>query len=105
MSREFSEPPFRRRSDVRFRIIDGEAVVLRQEAGETLVINEVGARILQLLDRGEDLEEVAEKLVQEFEVEPERVLEDVHDFAQQLVTAGVVETGAATGPERGDGAD
>lgn len=92
MSRDSTVRAYRRRSDVRFRLIDREAVVLRQEAGETLVINEVGARILELLDQGATLESVAEALWQEFEVEPERALEDVHDFAQRLVSAGVIET-------------
>ena len=33
----------RRRPDVRFRVIDGEAVVVRQSAAEVLVLNEVVA--------------------------------------------------------------
>ena len=39
-----------RRSDVRYRRIEGEAVVLRQAAAEVLVLNEVGAAVLDLAD-------------------------------------------------------
>ncbi|MEM6795273.1 MAG: HPr-rel-A system PqqD family peptide chaperone [Acidobacteriota bacterium] len=84
--------PFRRRRDVRFRIIDREAVVLRQEAGETLVLNEVGARILQMVDGGLTLETIIETLTSEFDVDPTQADEDTRSFLEELATAGVIET-------------
>lgn len=82
---------FRRRRDVRFRIIDREAVVLRQDAGETLVLNEVGARMLQLFDSGVDLPDVARSIAAEFEVESSEAERDTRHFAGQLIEAGILE--------------
>ena len=79
------------RTDVRYRLIREEAVVLKQEEGETLVLNEVASRILQLLEEEKSVEEIAELLLAEFEVEPEDLLADVASFTTELVEAGIVE--------------
>ena len=36
--------------DIRYRVIDDEAVVVRQREGDVLVLNQVAARVLQLVD-------------------------------------------------------
>ena len=82
---------FKIRTDVRYRLIREEAVVLKQEEGETLVLNEVASRILQLLEEEKSIEEIAEQLLVEFEVDPEDLLADVSSFTTELVEAGVVE--------------
>ncbi len=97
MTHNFTSEHFKRRSDVRFRLIDREAVVLRQEAGETLVLNEVGARILELIEAGHGLDAVAENLVADFEVEPEQALRDANEFAGELLDAGVIEVAPPDG--------
>ena len=83
--------PFRQRPDVRYRQIDGEAVVLRQDAGETLVLNEEGSLILDQLAKGRPPEAAAAALVETFEVEPAQALADVLRFAAELAAAGVLE--------------
>ncbi|MEO1367968.1 MAG: PqqD family protein [Acidobacteriota bacterium] len=87
---------FRRRRDVRYRIIDSEAVVLRQQAGETLVLNEVGSRILQLCDDGESFDGVVRSISQEFDVETPQAEADARQFISQLVDAGILEAHAET---------
>lgn len=82
---------FRPRPEVRFRIIAGEAVVLRQDVGETLVLNEVGARVLQLLAAGTAASDLPERIVQEFAVSPDIALADTAAFVAELVRAGVLE--------------
>ena len=86
-----SPTAYRVRPDVRFRLVREEAVVLKQDEGETLVLNEVASRILQLLDGQRTISEVAEALLAEFEVGQEEILEDVTHFTRELVEAGVVE--------------
>jgi hypothetical protein len=92
--------PFRQRPDVRYRQIDGEAVVLRQDAGETLVLNEEGSLILDLLAKGNPPEEVAAELAAAFEVEPEQALADVLRFAAELEDAGILEAACGAQGER-----
>lgn len=86
------EPRFYRRcADVRFRIVDGEAVILRQAAAENLVLNEVGSSILQWLDSGCSTAEVARQMQTEYEVSSEQVAEDLALFLRELEGAGVIE--------------
>jgi hypothetical protein len=82
---------YRTRRDVRFRVVDGEAVVLRQDAAEALVINEVGARILQLLDGHTPIGRVADRLVEEYEVGRDQAMGDLREFVADLSNVGIVE--------------
>lgn len=82
---------YRRRSDVRFRIIDREAVILRQRAGENLVLNDVGSSILAWVDDGLTVPQIAARLPQEYDVDPEDATRDLHAFLDELSRAGVIE--------------
>lgn len=81
----------RQRADVRYRQIDGEAVVLRQDAGETLVLNEAGSLILDCLAKGRSAAETANALAEAFEVSENEALSDVEAFAAELEAAGILE--------------
>ncbi len=78
-------------ADVRFRVIAGEGVIIRQEIGEALVVNEVGASILKLLNEGVSTSKLIERIAQEFDVEEERLTLDVHRYLSELESANVVE--------------
>lgn len=93
-------PNLRKRSDVRYRQIDGEAVVLRQDAGETLVLNEAGSLILDSLARGRPVEEIADALAAEFEVDAQQAFSDVLVFAAELEAAGILEKTVSLEEER-----
>jgi hypothetical protein len=82
---------YRARADVRFRRIEDEAVVLRQAAGEVLVLNGIGARVLELLAAGAGPDEAARRLAEEFEVDLAEAAADVRSFAAELGAAGVLE--------------
>lgn len=89
-----SEPAgerWRTRSDVRFRRIEEEAVVLRQDGGEVLVLNGTGARVLELLAAGFEPHEAARRLTDELDVDLARAADDVRSFAAELGEAGVLE--------------
>lgn len=81
----------RARRDVRFRTIGAEGVVIRQEAGEVLVVNEVGARVLALLDGQRAVEELLAQLAAEFDVDLRQLREDLAGYLDELVAAGVLE--------------
>jgi hypothetical protein len=82
---------FRRKDDVRFRIIAPEAIVVRQSEPEVLVLNEVGARILERLDSGQSVATLVAGLAQEYEVDPKRLETDVTTFLEDLAAGGVIE--------------
>jgi Coenzyme PQQ synthesis protein D (PqqD) len=81
----------RRRPDVRYRLIEGEAVVLRQSAAEVLVLNEVGASVLDLADGERSVREWIEALSGEYEADAETLTRDVLTFAGELAEAGMLE--------------
>ena len=82
---------FRRRSDVRYRRIEGEAVVLRQSVAEVLVLNEVGASVLDLADGERSVGEWITALRAEYDTDPEILARDVLIFAGELQEAGMLE--------------
>ena len=81
----------RRRSDVRYRRIEGEAVVLRQSAAEVLVLNEVGASVLDLADGEHSVGEWIAALSGEYATDREELARDVLTFAGELQEAGMLE--------------
>jgi len=86
-----------RRADVRFRVIDAEGVVVRQSAGEVLVLNDLGTRILALADGVTPVAHWIDKLLGEYEVERPVLERDVLDFAAELVEQGLLEAASAAG--------
>jgi hypothetical protein len=81
----------KRRSDVRYRRIEGEAVVLRQSAAEVLVLNEVGASVLDLADGERSVGDWIDALGAEYEGDPGTLAREVLDFAAELAEAGLLE--------------
>src|SRR3954467_12417844 len=81
----------RRRSDVRYRRIEGEAVVLRQSAAEVLVLNEVGASVLDLADGRRSVGEWIDTIVHDYGADREAVARDVLEFAGEAADAGLLE--------------
>lgn len=78
-------------SDVRFRVVDQEAVVVRQRSSEVLVLSEVGARILSLADGVRPIDGWLDLLADEFEVDRETLERDVLRFVEELAEQGILE--------------
>jgi hypothetical protein len=87
----------RRRADVRFRIVEGEAVVVLQEAAEVLVLNETASRLLALADGAAPLAVIAAALAAEYDVTPEVLAEDLVAGARELAAAGLLEAAGGGG--------
>jgi signal transduction histidine kinase len=77
--------------DLRFRRIDEEAVVVRQRAGEVLVMNETAARLLELADGRSRVADWVDVLAREYEVDREDLERDVLAFAVDLAEQGMLE--------------
>ena len=82
----------RRRSDVRYRHIEGEAVVVRQSSAEVLVLNEVGASVLDLADGERDVRGWIDALSEVYDTDPAVLARDVLAFAAEMEEAGLLET-------------
>ena len=90
----------------RQRIVRSQSVVSRFVAGETLIVpvrgkvgdlasiysfNETGSLIWKLLETPRTIQELVDAVTQEFEVEPERGEQDVKQFVNEMLSAGLAE--------------
>mgnify|MGYP001814352606 CR=1 FL=1 len=82
---------FRIAPDVRYRVIDDEAVVVRQGEGDVLVFNQVAARVIQLVGEGLSSQQISDRVVDEFDAPDKRIRKDVEAFLEELENLKVVE--------------
>ena len=86
MSRSFRVAP-----DIRFRVIDDEAVVVRQREGDVVVLNQVAARVLQLVGEGLSPDEIGDRVAGEYEAPEATIRVDVEKFLAELEGLNVLE--------------
>jgi hypothetical protein len=82
--------------DVVFREVEGEMVLLDLAAGRYFGLDEVGTRMWQVLTEADTLEAACEQLVGEFEVEPERLREDLLGLVEELRESGLLVSGESS---------
>ena len=68
-----------------------ETVLLAVKTGEYYDLNEVGARMFTLVQQYSDLDEVVGVLIDEYEVEEERLRTDLHSLIDRLSTLGLLQ--------------
>jgi hypothetical protein len=78
-------------SDVMVRKVGEESVLLDLKTERYLGLDNVSARFWELLTSGGSIQSAYDTLVEEFEVEPERLRNDLDDFVQELIQFGLVE--------------
>lgn len=71
--------------------IANEVAILNLKSGMYYGLNEVGARIWQLISEPKTVEEVYETVLKEYEVEPECLEQNLLDVLQQLADHGLIE--------------
>jgi coenzyme PQQ biosynthesis protein PqqD len=79
-----SESVLALRKDVRFRRVADEGVVLVQEDGRVLGVNDSGARVLELMDGRRTLREIVDELGREVDAERTAIEADVASFVERL---------------------
>ena len=77
--------------DVLFQEVSGETVLLDLASEQYFGLDEVGTRVWQLLNEGQSLDAMLEVLLEEYEVERERLEGDVRALLESLIEAGLVE--------------
>ncbi len=86
---------FRKRPDVRFRNIGGEGIVVMQSSAEVLVVSEVGARMLELIESDSAVGGILAALTAEYDVDGAVLERDALSYLQQLLDANVIEVATA----------
>ena len=77
--------------DIRYRVIDDEAVVVRQTDGDVLVLNEVAARVLELAGEGFTSDQICDRVGGEYDAPREAIRRDVLAFLDRLTELRVLE--------------
>lgn len=71
--------------------LGGEAVILNMESGVYHGLNEVGARVWNLIEQPKTVKEIKDILVEEYEVEPQICQNDLFALLKDLQAAGLIE--------------
>jgi hypothetical protein len=69
----------------------GEAAILHLKTGVYYELNPVGARIWSLLERSRTVNELRDAVLAEYEVEPRRCEDDLHELLGRLAEEGLIE--------------
>jgi len=76
--------------DVLFQELQGEAVLLNLKTGVYLGLNQIGTRIWQLLQEDGALSRVLEVMLQEYDVTPEKLAQDLLNLVAQMEQQGLL---------------
>ena len=82
-------------SDILFRDLGGEAVILNLRTGRYFGLDEVGTRMWVLLAQNGQLEAVYHDLLSEYEVSQKQLRQDLVHFVDELVSHGLVQVDQA----------
>jgi Coenzyme PQQ synthesis protein D (PqqD) len=77
--------------DVMLRIIGDEAVILNLKSELYLGLNPVGTRVWTVLQDSPSIQAAYASLLDEFEVEPERLRRDMEQLLDQMLEQGLIE--------------
>jgi hypothetical protein len=78
-------------ANVMIRQVGDEAVLLDLKTERYVGLDGVSARIWQVLTAGGTVQAAYDTLLNEFDVEPERLRTDLEEFVQELLQFGLVE--------------
>ncbi|MFC1851991.1 PqqD family protein [candidate division CSSED10-310 bacterium] len=84
---------YSRSHDVPWQMIDDGIVLLELTSGHYYTLNDVGARIWELLDGEKNIDLITTTLNDEFDAPPETMLLDILELMDQLEKEGLVVTG------------
>ena len=90
MSTESPMHHYRIDPHARFRLMDDEGIFVLQEAGEVLVVNKVGAFIVEQLRAEHSLDEVVTAITERFAVDAVRARADATSLLGALLEAGAI---------------
>jgi len=80
-----------RKDEVIWRRIGDTIVVIKEDGLSSHTLNKTASFIWELCDGNLEIDEIATKLHEHFEVSPEDARSDVHNMIEELTLAGIVQ--------------
>jgi hypothetical protein len=78
-------------SAIRYRRLFDEGVLIHQASARALVLNETALRFIEGCDGEKSTGEIIAEMVEEFEVTPGQLQQDLEPFIEQLAEEGIIE--------------
>ena len=78
-------------SNVMFRELEGESVILDLDSEKYFGLDEIGTRMWRLLTEATSIQRAYDALVEEYEVAPETLRADLSDLLETLRERGLIE--------------
>ncbi|MGD8535051.1 MAG: PqqD family protein [Candidatus Aminicenantes bacterium] len=75
---------------VPWRIIEGEAILVKVDSGEVIHLNEVAAEIWRIIDGKRKISEIIDHIQKDFDVEREQSEKDTLEFIKSLSDINLV---------------
>lgn len=85
-----SEQDLRIVSEILWREMDGNAVIVSPKDGQVRVFNEVGTSIWHDLVAGHDLAHIQARLVQDYAISEQQAAQDLDSFLKELLERGIL---------------
>lgn len=74
-----------------FQIVADEAILIHLDTGTYYSLNRVGTEFWQMLDGEHTIRQHAEHIAQQYDVDPDVVVEDLVELAQELTDENLAE--------------
>ncbi len=81
--------------DVLVSEVENEAVLLNQATGKYFTLDEIGVRIWQLIVQHGQLEQVHQAMLAEYDVDPQKLGQDLLDLTDKLVANELLQIDAS----------
>lgn len=79
---------------IRFRRILDEGVILSQDTAEVRVVNDVGIRVLELIETGATDKKILSTLHDEYDVKSDQLEHDVNYYLDELKASAIISIGS-----------
>ena len=79
------------KADLLIQKVASEMVLLEPDSGNYFTLNPVAAKMVELLQDGNDLSQIAKLISDEYDVSESEALEDAEELMQQLVKEQLAE--------------
>ena len=79
-------------SDTLVNVIDGESVLLSLKSERYFGLDAVGTKMWTVLTTAPSIEAAQQTLIQEYDVDPQRLRQDLYALVEKLLDEGLVET-------------
>ena len=76
--------------DLIWRSLDDGTVIINPEQGDVRVLNEVGARVWELVDGQRSADQIAQEITQDFEVSLEDAERDLQKYLDTMIEQGLL---------------